>query len=439
LVSITNYAGNTRHWDRTNAALAPVEGRLNPAILMYRTGMDDIASTGAQLREVLTDRYVDRLPRMHARQVMLLAFPAYCVDTMGPFRAPLRLAYDQLCEHGASIDAIEGGRVVTLDLMATGRWEEAERVGRHCLLMSQQTQGSQLRRHQLLADLGLLAADRGNTEIARTYAARVRAWAAPRGLQRLIDGADRIEVRVALAEGDYDEAYRTATRISPAGKTPRHNIRDVIDDWFDLVEAAVRTERNTMAHQRADTAIRLGLAGISPRVEAMTLAMSAMSAPASEAGTLYRAALAHPGLAESPFHHARITLAQGIRLRRERKHTEARAALGAAAEGFDRLGSHPWAKQARIELLAATAPNTPGGSTTPTLTIQEQRIAELATAGLPTRQIADRLCISPRTVDAHLYRVFRKLDITKRSELSAALRHHRPTLVTATDSTNESP
>ena len=343
------------------------------------------------------------------------------------------LAYDQLCEHGASIDAIEGGRVVTLDLIATGRWQEAEQVGRNCLLMSQQTEGSELRRHQLLADLGLLAADRGDTEIALDYAAAVRSWAEPRSLQRLIDGADRIAVRVALAAGDYEEAYRAALRISPAGQAPRHNIRDVVDDLFDLVEAAVRTERLTTARDRADTAVRLGLARISPRVEALTLAMSAMSVPASEAGDMYRSALTHPGLADSPFHRARITLAQGISLRRGRKCIEARAALGAAAEAFDRLGAHPWAEQARTELRAAGAPTAQSATETPTLTVQERRIAELAAAGLPTRHIADRLCISPRTVDAHLYRVFRKLSVTRRSELSAGLRRYRSAEVAVSD------
>jgi transketolase len=36
-----------------------------------------------------------------------------------------------------------------------------------------------------------------------------------------------------------------------------------------------------------------------------------------------------------------------------RRYTEARAALGAAADGFDRLGARPWTQRARAELRAA--------------------------------------------------------------------------------------
>ena len=58
LVSITNYSGDPQHWQKTNAALAELEERLNPAILMYRTGMADLAGTGVSLRTALVGTYV---------------------------------------------------------------------------------------------------------------------------------------------------------------------------------------------------------------------------------------------------------------------------------------------------------------------------------------------------------------------------------------------
>jgi hypothetical protein len=99
----------------------------------------------------------------------------------------------------------------------------------------------------------------------------------------------------------------------------------------------------------------LNLAEISPRVAALTSAISAMTAPDSEAGSLYQSALTHPGIAEFPFEHARIHLAQGMWLRRARRHTEARVELELAADGFDQLGARPWAERARAELRAAGA------------------------------------------------------------------------------------
>ena len=55
------------------------------------------------------------------------------------------------------------------------------------------------------------------------------------------------------------------------------------------------------------------------------------------------------------------------------------------------------------------------------LTAQELQIAQLAAEGLSNREIGQRLFLSHRTISTHLYRVFPKLGITSRGELSAAL------------------
>ena len=53
------------------------------------------------------------------------------------------------------------------------------------------------------------------------------------------------------------------------------------------------------------------------------------------------------------------------------------------------------------------------------LTTAERHVAERVAAGLTSRQIAEQLFISPRTVDAHLTHIYRKLDITSRARLAA--------------------
>lgn len=421
LLSITNYSGDAQQREQTNAALLALQARLDPAVLMYRTGIDDIADTANAVRSMLTG-YVEVLPQLPAQRMALLSFPAYCAGAMADFRAPLQAAYTQLSEHGASVDAIECGRVVVLDLIAAGQWDRAEQVGAACLEMAQQVERSQLRRHQLLADLGVLAAGRGDFETALQYVTDVMAWSKPQGLQRLLDAADRIAVRVALADADYEAAYRAATRISPPGHWPLHNIHEVADDMLDSVEAALRSGRPDEARALTGEAVRLNLAEISPRVAALIIAISAMTAPDADAGELYQSALTHPGIADFPFEHARIALAEGMWLRRMRRYTEARAALGVAADGFDRLGARPWTERARAELRAAGASAKQSLGEPAPLSAQERRVAQLAADGQTSKEIAAQLSISARTVDGHLYRAFRKLGVTTRAGLSKALR-----------------
>lgn len=423
LVSITNYSGSARHREQTNAALSGLGARLDPAVLMYRTGVEDIAKTANAVRSMLSG-WVQFLPQIPAQRMVLLSFPAYCAGIMADFRAPLQVAFTQLCESGASVDAIECGRVVLLDLIAAGDWPQAEQVGATCLQMARQVECSQLRRHQVLADLGLLAAGRGDVDTAHRYAAEIRAWALPRGLQRLLDAAERIVVRAALAEADYETAYQSAVRISPPGHWPSHTLHEVAEDMLDSVEAALRSERIEEARALAAEAARLNLAWVSARVAALTLAISAMTSPDTDAEELYRSALTRPGIAEYPFDHARIHLAQGMWLRRVRRHTEARAALERAAQGFDRLGAQPWADRARTELRAAGASVKRSLGQPDPISAQQRRIAELAAAGQTTKQIAAQLSLSARTVDSHLYRLFRKLGITHRAGLGEALRRY---------------
>ncbi|NUT56529.1 MAG: helix-turn-helix transcriptional regulator, partial [Thermoleophilia bacterium] len=57
----------------------------------------------------------------------------------------------------------------------------------------------------------------------------------------------------------------------------------------------------------------------------------------------------------------------------------------------------------------------------------ERRIATLAASGLTNREVAGLAFVSPKTVEANLARVYRKLGIRSRAELGAAMaRDERP-------------
>ena len=139
---------------------------------------------------------------------------------------------------------------------------------------------------------------------------------------------------------------------------------------------------------------------------------------------LFEQALAVPSADGFPFVRARVQLAYGERLRRDHQPTKARDALAGALDTFELLRAAPWAGRAKSELRAAgvgishtSRPVARGLA----LTTQEREIAALASDGLSNKEIAARLYLSPRTVGAHLYRVFPKLGITSRSALRRAL------------------
>jgi DNA-binding CsgD family transcriptional regulator len=108
-------------------------------------------------------------------------------------------------------------------------------------------------------------------------------------------------------------------------------------------------------------------------------------------------------------------------LRRLRRTRDARSQLAAARDGFERLGARPWARRAATDLGAtgATRQRVNGGGAS--LTLQEREVARLAATGMTNREIAARLYVAPRTVSAHLYRIFPKLGITSRAALRDAL------------------
>ena len=60
------------------------------------------------------------------------------------------------------------------------------------------------------------------------------------------------------------------------------------------------------------------------------------------------------------------------------------------------------------------------------LSPQERRVAAMAAEGLGNREIAEALFLTRRTVEMHLTGAYRKLDVSGRGDLPAALTGPRP-------------
>jgi len=124
---------------------------------------------------------------------------------------------------------------------------------------------------------------------------------------------------------------------------------------------------------------------------------------------------------------ARLELAKaladlGSTLRRGGYGVQARPLLHRALDLADTLGAVVLAERTRGELRAAGARPRRTALTGPaSLTPSERRVAELAAAGHTNRDIAQQLFVTPKTVEVHLSSAYRKLDISRRDHLAAAL------------------
>jgi len=104
--------------------------------------------------------------------------------------------------------------------------------------------------------------------------------------------------------------------------------------------------------------------------------------------------------------------------RRATKRAAARDSLEQARAGFEQLGCPGWAGAAAAQLdrISGRRAAAAGG-----LTPSEQRVAELAAAGLSNQQAAAQLYLSVTTVKAHLRAVYAKLGVTSRGQLTRRL------------------
>lgn len=118
-----------------------------------------------------------------------------------------------------------------------------------------------------------------------------------------------------------------------------------------------------------------------------------------------------------PLDRARCLLVAGVTHRRARRKREAREALTAARAGFEVLGAASFVDRANRELSRI-------GGRPPApldLTATEAQVARLAALGHTNRAIADEVFLSPKTVEANLARVYRKLGIERRAQIAAAM------------------
>jgi DNA-binding CsgD family transcriptional regulator len=323
----------------------------------------------------------------HARKAHALGNLSYAVDMLA--RLELRMGRPAPA-YAASLEAIQlteplGNDVALASSLAwlslveatLGRCEDANAHGRRSLRITT-ARGDRYNEVRARGGLGLAA-------IARGEVAAAVDWLEP-AAQLLADGGVRLPNTLPV-HGDLIEAQARLGKHAEASK-----------QLARLLENAELTESRS--------------------ARAVGARCRALLADDADAGEAFEAALGLHEAEPNEFECARTQLAYGERLRRLRRPRVARDHLHPALETFERLGARPWAERARAELRASgerLRSRKPAAHEQ--LTPQELQVSLGAAEGLTNKEIGARLFLSPKTVEFHLGRAYRKLDVRSRAEL----------------------
>jgi DNA-binding CsgD family transcriptional regulator len=269
----------------------------------------------------------------------------------------------------------------------------------------------------LLYPLALVEASVGRAAEARAAASRLVEWSASRGEQLGVVRGHGALGLLALAEGDEEAAVRELVTASalldelgivhPGAFPAPVDAVEALAACGDLAAcgaALARLERSARAVGTAWPTASLArcrghvlLAGQDP--DAAAAAFAEAEEQFERLGYRLDAARAALGRGRAAVRAGRRTLGADV--------------LADARVRFADMGAGSWEARA-VEELDRAAPGRAAGE----LTAAERRVAELVADGKKNREIGQTLFMSVATVEAHLTRIYRKLDLRSRSELA---------------------
>ena len=366
---------------------------------------------------------------------------------------------DALVDHTAGREVVELAQLLGFDLMVRERWAEAADLlgrvaaaGRHANLVGVANFALVVRaevawregrwseaRSEALNEVAFhqtnehVRAGMGDATLAKTEAALGLVDSAAEHARRCVEQGEHTGMTMmtctgrhalgflALSLGDHDGAYEQLEWVWKA--LLRGQMEDPGVLWFhgDLLEVLSVTGRTSEMGRFVDQLERQAAA--TGGCWAAAMATRGRGLLGGDAEQLARSVdlLDRMG---APFEAARgrvllADLGSGA---------ASREALADALDTFELLGAEPWIRQLRSragQAPRAVAPPAVAALLSPA----ELRVALAVGRGLTNRETADELSLSPKTVDAHLRTIYRKLDIDSRTKLALRVNtvgpHHR--------------
>lgn len=421
------------------ANLIALTGDLRRAARVCAEGTDQVAGAGDPIAALVCESLAAHIAVVHG-QVVDEGRVAALIDLVAHI------------DDAAPREQVTLGQLVVFDLLTLGRWEEARSVGRRVLI--------QARRH------GLASVEAFVHGLLGEVAWRTGRWIEGRAESLIEHGFNEARpeptgsfghaslARVDAGIGRIDESRHNARRVVEHGRRtgmrvleswghhalglaalaedePSAAIEELIPIWEvcltgeigapgplwwqgDLVEALWRTGQSADL-QRLTDQLRCDAARTGSRWGA-AVADRGRGLVSGDVGALRSSANMLDRLG-APFEAARSRALIGEIGDR----TAHRAVLVAALDAFQRLGARPWADRT-AQMIGSTTSSRP--AVVNALSQAELRVALLVGRGLTNREVADELFLSPRTVDSHLQRIYRKLGLRSRTELALAVKDH---------------
>jgi DNA-binding CsgD family transcriptional regulator len=308
---------------------------------------------------------------------------------------PLTVALDQI----AGGDNVVSGQFAVADANFAEARELAEATGEG------------IARHASAGAL-IVSAWRGRTPEARDLVLANMREAIARGLGRYVTFTQYATAVLENGLGHYEEALGAARSAAQDGALCLSTFA-----LPELVEAAVRSGEHELAVAAVDQLADRTISG-TEWARGMLARSQALISSDTGAEPLYRAAIEHLQNCRAAPHLGRARLLYGEWLRRQNRRRDARSQLRSAHEMFRFMGAEAFDERARLELVATgERVRRREAGKEELLTSQEARIARLVAEGLSNPEIGARLFISPRTVEYHLHKVFRKMGVGSRADL----------------------
>lgn len=324
-----------------------------------------------------------------------------------------------LAEEAGASAIVSGARLVLAE--ATFRlsdWDAAELHLQQVLRVAEEVGRPALVGYALYTRIRLLAArgDEQESRAASVAALRIAESEHITSGHRFLHGAlGFLELSLDRVAAAIDELEVVRGLVDGSGLA-----ESVTVPWApDLIEAYVRGGRRDDARRLLARFAGEAAGAVSPVVGAAAARCRGMVD--DDFDTAFAEALTLDDRRPMPFERARTQLAYGRRLHRARRRVAARERLREALRGFEQLGARAWADQAKAEPRAAGARQRRAPADH-TLTAQESRVAAAVLRGASNRDIAADLFLSPKTVEIHLGRIYRKLDVHSRTQLVMAMR-----------------